>query len=413
VKQNRISIAYVSPGWPLQDYPNGIVAYIQNIVSGFDADVVTQIIAHKGGGDDSTKSIVGLSQFDQDKNLANKGLDKLLSKCRGRLIEDIIWQRKWSESSRRIVKAVNLLNTVPDLIEVEESFGIAKWLVKETDIPVVTRLHCPWFIHRLTGRSIDENYYQRRVSAEGLAIKCSQGITSPSLDVLNRVRDIYDCELSNAMVIPNPIQAVPEQFRWRHCCESKRSILFVGRFDPVKGGDLALDAFRIIAQQDSDVELVFIGPDRGIEIDGKKFSFNQYVETFIPEKILRKRIKYLGSCNSVEISRARSTALVTVVTSRYENFPMTLLEALATGSPVVGFAVGGINEIIVDGYNGLLAEAESPDSVAEKVLEIINDIETLNKLSKNAIEDSKRRFSPEIVAKLSLEFYKSVLAGLD
>ena len=90
--------------------------------------------------------------------------------------------------------------------------------------------------------------------------------------------------------------------------------------------------------------------------------------------------------------------------------PVSLLEALAAGCPTVATAVGGIKEIITDGYNGLLAEPESAESIAEKVLGLIESPEMLKLMSKNAIEDSKRRFSPTVIAAQTLDYYQTVLA---
>ena len=87
-----------------------------------------------------------------------------------------------------------------------------------------------------------------------------------------------------------------------------------------------------------------------------------------------------------------------------------MAEALAVGSPVVAANVGAIKELITDGFNGVLAEPESAKSIADKVLSLINEPEKMQRLSKNAIEDCKKRFSPEVVAAQTLDYYQSVLA---
>ena len=85
------------------------------------------------------------------------------------------------------------------------------------------------------------------------------------------------------------------------------------------------------------------------------------------------------------------------------------MEALATGCPTVATAVGGIKEIIVDDYNGLLAESESPQDIADKVLILMDNPAKMQLLSKNAIEDCSKRFSPEVVAAQTVAYYHSVL----
>jgi glycosyltransferase involved in cell wall biosynthesis len=252
--------------------------------------------------------------------------------------------------------------------------------------------------------------YKLRVLYEGEAIKNSHGVTAPSLDVLQRVREYYGLELPNALVIPNPVLVVDEKQRWKLNAIKTPTILFIGRFDLHKGGDLMLDAFRLIALQNKEVELVFVGPDRGVNLNDESIGFYSYLERFIPEDAIKSRIQFLGHCDTQTIIKLRTSSLVTVFPSRYENFPVSLLEALAAGCPTVATAVGGIKEIIVDNYNGLLAEPDSAESIAEKALELMNDPEKMQLLSKNAIKDCTERFSPQVIAAQTVDYYRSVLA---
>ena len=78
MQKEPLSIAYVSPGWPLSSYPNGIVTYIENIVAGFDGDVITHILTHKMGMGNSDTSVIDLSKFVEERGLVNKLIDKVL-----------------------------------------------------------------------------------------------------------------------------------------------------------------------------------------------------------------------------------------------------------------------------------------------------------------------------------------------
>ena len=71
-----------------------------------------------------------------------------------------------------------------------------------------------------------------------------------------------------------------------------------------------------------------------------------------------------------------------------------------------------MKEIIINEYNGLLAEPESAVSIAEKALELITNPVKMQALSKNAIEDCKKRFAPEVVAALTVNYYRTVLNRL-
>jgi glycosyltransferase involved in cell wall biosynthesis len=410
MNNDKIAISYISPGWPLNEYPNGIVAYVENIVSGFDDEVITSIIAHAVGSGFKDSGVVDLSSETGARTVVDKVIDKILFHLKTSYTQDKLYQRHWNVVSKLIANVIEKQILKPHIIEVEESFGISKWLVKHTTIPIVTRLHGPWFIHGAIVRFNNLENYKIRVESEGEGIKLSQGITAPSLDVLEKVRDYYDLPLIDAKVIPNPVSPVRNSQQWTFQADKNQTILFIGRFDLHKGGDLALNAFRIIASQNKEVELLFVGPDRGVIINEREYSFHEYVAAFIPEEDIRKRINFLDHCDSQTISTLRKDASITIMTSRYETFSISLAEALAAGSPVVATNVGAIKELVTSHFNGLLAEPESAASIAENVLTLLDDPQKMQVLSRNAIEDSKARFAPKIVAKQSMEFYRSVIA---
>ncbi len=404
----NISIAYVAPGWPLNRYPNGIVSYIENLLSGFGGDVDPYVFSNKVAIETIDKTIVDLTQF--NRNLYKSLSDKVFYRLKMLQSEGILYQRNLVNTAEYIAKGINSLPFELDLIELEESFGVATKLSNMTCTPIVTRLHGPWFIIGDLSGIRSENH-QIRVRKEGLGINASHGVSSPSQDVLDKVREYYDFSLPNAKVIPNPIASVPVDMRWRIELSAKPSILFIGRFDSIKGADIAINAFRIVALQNKEVELIFAGPDRGMIINGEEYHLMEYLDKFIPEISVKNRIKFLGHCTAQHVAELRKASSVTMITSRYENFPMSLLEALAAGCPVVGVATGGIKEIITDEYNGLLAEPELPESIAENLIALLSDPNKMEKVSKNAIVDSQKRFSPETVAKQTLDFYKSVIAN--
>jgi glycosyltransferase involved in cell wall biosynthesis len=401
----KLSIAYVSPGWPLDQYPNGIVTYVQNLLGGLNhyGNNAVKVLAFQVGKNSIfDPQVINLSLLDNRKTAIEK-------------LQDFFWFRVnpshavQNVLSRRIVKAIKQLNSQPDLLEIEESFGLASRIIPNVSFPVVTRLHGPWFIHAPILNKEYEHGFKYRVKSEGQAIVKSQGITSPSLDVLNQVRDFYNLELPDAKVIANPVPEVIASMRWDYSSNDRRTILFVGRFDRHKGGDLALDAFRLVALTNPDITLTFVGPDIGVIGDGKKLLISEYINAFLPESNIRSRVCFLGHCSTKTICELRKQALLTVVASRYESFSLSLVEALSTGSPVVATAVGGIKEIITDGYNGLLAQPESAEDLAEKIATLIDNPDRMKILSQNAIEDCRIKYYPNVIAQQTLDYYKSLL----
>lgn len=409
-KKTALSVSFVTPGWPLSRFHNGIVTYVHNILYGFNDEVKSVILAAPFEGSEESDKLINLATFLNTKSVFQRIVDRMLRLFPFDFARTIEYQRASAINAERINLALQNLSYPLDILEIEESFGTVEFLLKMTKTPIITRLHGPWFLIGPILNAQDERDFKLRVFYEGKAIKNSHGVTSPSHDVLEKVRKYYGIDLPNAQVIPNPVLEVSADKKWQLESHKKSNILFVGRFDSVKGGDLVIEAFRLVALKNNEIELLFVGPDRGVTIDGKSVHFNEYVERFIQEDGIKQRIHFLGHCNQDHISDLRKNALVTVVCSRYETFSIALIEALAAGCPTVATAVGGMKEIVIDDYNGLFAESESPESIAEKVLILISDPEKMQRLSKNAIEDCKKRFSPEVVAAQTVEYYQSVLA---
>jgi glycosyltransferase involved in cell wall biosynthesis len=282
-------------------------------------------------------------------------------------------------------------------------------LKKLSPTKIVTRIHGPWFICGLLENQVLSSDDRYRIKLEGKAIISSNGVTAPSQNVLDNVREFYDFELALARVIPNPVMPVDNKDLWEDREPNEPSILYVGRFDRLKGADLMLLAFRIIALKYKEAVLKFAGPDNGFVINGSRYSLNEYVNKFIPERSIRDRINYLGICSTDTLKELRKKSTVTVVSSRYENFPLSLLEAMAAGCPVVATATGGINEIVVDQTNGLLADPESPESIAYLVQILFDDRTLRANLSKAAIECCKAEYAPQKIAREMGAYYKEMV----
>lgn len=295
-----------------------------------------------------------------------------------------------------------------DLVEMEESFGAA-WLLQELiAVPVVVRLHGPWFVNGAAlGLPVDARF-RKRAAVERRCITEAAGLTSPSRDLLERVRREYDMALANAAVIPNSAPRIRSEQRWSLQGCNKKSILFVGRFDRHKGGDIVIDGFREVAEVLPDVTLTFVGPDRGFRDDaGNTLDIQSYIERRVPPAV-RARLHVRGPLPAEEIEKLRREAFVTVVASRYENFSLALLESLSFGCPTVASDVGGNVEILLTDTTGLLFAAGAPWALAAKILEMFRNPERAAQYGAQGAKDMANRLSPESVARATIDYYESV-----
>jgi glycosyltransferase involved in cell wall biosynthesis len=95
--------------------------------------------------------------------------------------------------------------------------------------------------------------------------------------------------------------------------------------------------------------------------------------------------------------------------SEKESFGLAALEAMACGVPCIGTRVGGIPELIEDGYNGFLCDLGDTDEAAEKALAILENGETLQRFSENAERTPRDRFRSDHIVSLYESLYSSLL----
>lgn len=143
----------------------------------------------------------------------------------------------------------------------------------------------------------------------------------------------------------------------------ERVILFGamgGEKDPRKGADLLREALILLSESQAagagkTPKIMTFGGSEGSERFGN-FS-----------------IRSLGRLNDEELRRFYTAADVVVVPSRIDNLPQTAMEAIACGTPVVGFRTGGMSDIVVDAVTGRLVEPFSTSSLAGAIEWVLRD----------------------------------------
>jgi glycosyltransferase involved in cell wall biosynthesis len=187
------------------------------------------------------------------------------------------------------------------------------------------------------------------------------------------------------VVLPNPI-SVPQVedrdvLRSRHGFEGQ-TLVFAGRLSLQKSLDIAL---RAVAACDG-VALVLAGdgPERG------------RLETLAAELGLGGRTRFLGAQPRETVLELLAAADAELLSSGWENFPHSLIEALAVGTPVISTGVGGVTEIVTDGVNGLLVPPDDADALAAAIRRFFADEELRSRL-RAAARGSVARFAPEPV----------------
>jgi len=249
---------------------------------------------------------------------------------------------------------------------------------------------------------------RRRGLVGGNVDDFQEGAGSPAVALLRFARDIelrhaahvftpsaYLRELAltwgvaaeRVSVLPNPAPVLPPELPARD--ELRRTLglngatlAFAGRLTAQKSLGRALE---VVAGADG-VHLVIAGdgPDR------------KQLEERAAELGIAQRVRFLGAQPREQIVELFRAADATILTSSWENFPHTVVEALAAGTPVLAMEVGGVAEVVRDGENGLLVPAGDTVALGESVRRYFGD-ESLRERLRAAAAGSVARYAPERV----------------
>lgn len=151
--------------------------------------------------------------------------------------------------------------------------------------------------------------------------------------------------------------------------------------------------------------LVALGANARFLIIGGDGGEQEKIEQYIRSKGLAPHIHLTG--HRTDIPQVLPELSVLLFTSKTEGLGTTLLDAMASGTPIVATQAGGIPEIVEDGLTGLLAPAGDASALAERVQRLLTDQELRGRLAYRAREHV-RRFSKEAMARATLREYEGL-----
>jgi glycosyltransferase involved in cell wall biosynthesis len=397
-----VHVAFWSPAWPLQKFQNGIITYVHWMKrelesQGHRVSVFTAQL-------DATSQDPNVHLIGRDIGI---GLRRALSKHIRRGRQSYWGIFDFGAEIARAMRKVHRRDPI-DIVEMEESFGWCADVARLTSLPLVVKLHGPAFT-TMVKDELESPVGRERIEREGEALSRIESIVAPTELVLRRTLEKYSLKPRDARRIVNPLVMNEGTPLWNRNDCNANSILFVGRFDLIKGGDIVLKAFASAVKQNKNLRMVFVGPDSGVVgPGGKKLRFSEFCDSAIPEDV-RARVDFRGSLPNDAITTLRTQSMLTVVASRWENQGYALLEAMYQGCPVVSTDAGGCPESVVDGATGLLAKSEDVECFSRQIIAIVNDQARAEALGQAARQHVINVHNPKKVAEASLENYARVI----
>lgn len=323
----------------------------------------------------------------------------------------------WS-FNRRLTKKISDIEA--DVFEAHavSGYGIPK-AIKKRDIKKP-------FIHTIHGVLADE-YEQARKSMyqslrdrianlfmkhlaklEAETAKNASAIVTISKYSVEKIQLYYGVNPNKIQIVPNGVDievfkpsenqtALKQQFN----LEKEPCVLFVGNLIPRKGLPFLVEAAKKVVKQQ---------PDTKFLIAGEGPLKNQLINS-IQEANLSVNFTFLGRINEKLLPSLYNCTDVFVLPSIQEGQGIVLLEAQASGKPVVAFDIGGVKETVQNGETGLLVKQEESDALADALIKLLNDKNLREIMGANGRKFIVENYTWDICAQKMLKVYREVLAN--
>ncbi len=263
--------------------------------------------------------------------------------------------------------------------------GVAGHRLKhQLDLPLVTTFHTLARVKAETGDAEP----QMRIDAESEVIRCADVITANSVTELHELVTHYGADPDRVEVVP---PGVDHAFFSPGARDGARDalglsagplLLFVGRIQPLKGVDVAVETLAELGADMSDARLLIVGGSSGMEGDDEV----RKIEKLIADRGLTDRVTMVPPQPHHVLSTYYRAADVCLVPSRSESFGLVALEAAACGTPVVASDVGGLRTLIEEGRTGFRISGRDPRDFAAATRRILDSPLLADELSRQAAE---------------------------
>ncbi|MGN0326506.1 MAG: glycosyltransferase [Lachnospiraceae bacterium] len=228
------------------------------------------------------------------------------------------------------------------------------------------------FLHVATAHNIFENkkFLTRYSYGKAHLIACGESVR-------DNLTEYYEIPKEKITVIHNSVEfyeaskeEIPELQKWKD--RGYHLVGNIGRLELQKGMEYFIRSYSVVKAACDKVKFIIVG-------DGSEAS---HLKNLVKEMGLQDEILFLGRRDDVR--RIMQYMDVVVLSSLWEGYPLTPIEAFSVGKTVVATRVAGTTEIVIDGENGILVEPANPDDLAGGIKELLFDSETRKKLETNA-----------------------------
>lgn len=176
--------------------------------------------------------------------------------------------------------------------------------------------------------------------------------------------------------IPNFVET--ELYKTKKRVELRPRLLYVRSFHEIYNPKMAIRTLAILQKKYKDIELCMVGPNK----DGSK----EEVEALAAELGVSKHLRITGKLSKEAWTALSADYDIFINTTNFDNLPVSIIEAMCLGFPIVSTNAGGLPFLIEDGKDGLLVDKNDANAMAANISRLLENPDFSSEISKNAIE---------------------------
>ena len=285
----------------------------------------------------------------------------------------------------------------------------------ELNLPLVCTFHT---LDRVKAESMPEEVEadmpHRRAEAEASIIECSDAVLASCTVEADQIASLYGGDPGRIRIVPPGVDHAffgpghrPQARRALGLPVDGRLLLFVGRIQPLKCADVAIEILaELRAGGEEPYRLVVVGGPSGPHGDKSLQSLHDVADA----RGVREHVHFVAPQPHELLSSYYRAADVCIVPSRSESFGLVALEAAACGTPVVASAVGGLTTLVDHGHTGYLVEDRDPAAYADAVRRTFDEPLAAERLSTASVLRA-RQYTWRAAARTLVELHDELAAG--
>ena len=294
--------------------------------------------------------------------------------------------------------------------------GLSGHVIKhELNLPLVCTFHT---LDRVKAETMPEEVEadmpHRRAEAEASIIDCSDAVLASCTVEADQIASLYGGEPGRIRIVPPGVDHAffgpghrPQARRALGLPLSGRLLLFVGRIQPLKRADVAIETLAELRESgDEPYRLVVVGGPSGPHGEKSLQSLHDAADA----RGVRDHVHFVAPQPHELLSSYYRAADVCIVPSRSESFGLVALEAAACGTPVVASAVGGLTTLVDHGHTGYLVDDPDPVAYAAAVRRTFDEPLAAERLSTASVLRA-RRYTWRAAARTLVELHDELAAG--